>query len=583
MTAPSTLQSASLSAVATEAPFYRGYRALSTVSKEIRLLDIGPDLVCSLRHADLDDKPSYFALSYYWGARGEELPITVNGEQVRLRKTLHRFFEVLQKRFSNLTVWVDVICINQRDRVEQSHQVSMMGDIYRQASSVYAWLGDGDADSDFAFIYTDQWLQAPRNTDVERTVHRYLEQILLRPYFTRSWIIQECSLDRSTSVVCGNYMLEWDLLRLAFRQMAQSNETIPLFPPRLDDQVYSSLATTRFMRVQAARMDMSTAQPSSIFSHICNFSYTQCADPSDKIYAFRALSFNAHKLQVDYTQPTINCIFQVLSISYHDRMQRRSYLVGQAIQLLRCTDLTESQMLLALCPSPADVLIESFTPLSILSVGLEHDAPLGPLKMHKNIPKKIRRSFGDVLTPPGNAAYRFAVAGGGDSRDSARAYLVIDIDLRENRIVGAHCLQIDLLLKLINISHQNQAANRVSMGHEGREKLRNLSASCLSDLERMKPVQDILKGRLKLCRKARQFRKISSIEIGFWRPSTIHDTGEGYKVGVHMSRIALVAFLACSIPGGTCLESLVNYSRDHPPTPDEAECTCTEDLLFGPG
>lgn len=138
MAVPSTLQSAALSAIATEAPVYRGYQALSNIKKEIRLLDIGPSLVCSLRHASLDDKPSYFALSYSWGPSGEELPITVNGEQVKLRKTLHCFFEVLQKRFNSLTVWVDFICFNQRDRVEQSHQVSMMGDIYRQAASVYA-------------------------------------------------------------------------------------------------------------------------------------------------------------------------------------------------------------------------------------------------------------------------------------------------------------------------------------------------------------------------------------------------------------------------------------------------------------
>lgn len=135
---------------------YHGYAALNIAKSEIRLLEIGPGLVCTLRHVSLCDTPPYHALSYYWGAPGEELPVRVNGEQVWLRKTLHRFFEVLQRRFLRLTIWVDVICINQRDRVEQSHQVSIMGDIYQQAASVYAWLGESDADSDFALAYIEQ-------------------------------------------------------------------------------------------------------------------------------------------------------------------------------------------------------------------------------------------------------------------------------------------------------------------------------------------------------------------------------------------------------------------------------------------
>lgn len=153
MSAPSTFGSTALSAISSGAPVFNGYTPLDVGKREIRLLQIGPDLTCSLQNVSLDDRPPYIALSYYWGAPGNQLPVTVSGTEVMLRKTLHCFFEILRQRFTLLTVWVDVLCINQRDRTEQSRQVVMMGDIYQQASSVYEWLGEADADIDYALEY----------------------------------------------------------------------------------------------------------------------------------------------------------------------------------------------------------------------------------------------------------------------------------------------------------------------------------------------------------------------------------------------------------------------------------------------
>lgn len=54
------------------------------------------------------------------------------------------------------------------------------------------------------------------------------------------------------------------------------------------------------------------------------------------------------------------------------------------------------------------------------------------------------------------------------------------------------------------------------------------------------------------------------------------------RVGVHVSRVALMVLVAFQTPSKTFANSIANYARDHPPAPDEAECTCTEDLLFDP-
>ena len=40
-----------------------------------------------------------------------------------------------------LTLWIDAVCINQNDISERNHQVLLMGDIYRGATTVLSWLG----------------------------------------------------------------------------------------------------------------------------------------------------------------------------------------------------------------------------------------------------------------------------------------------------------------------------------------------------------------------------------------------------------------------------------------------------------
>jgi Heterokaryon incompatibility protein (HET) len=38
-------------------------------------------------------------------------------------------------------MWIDAICIHQKDDLEKGPQVALMGDIYRLADRVVVWLG----------------------------------------------------------------------------------------------------------------------------------------------------------------------------------------------------------------------------------------------------------------------------------------------------------------------------------------------------------------------------------------------------------------------------------------------------------
>jgi hypothetical protein len=52
------------------------------------------------------------------------------------------------KEFSYL--WIDAICINQKDNEEKSQQIKSMQELYSTASLVIIWLGKSDPTSDEA-------------------------------------------------------------------------------------------------------------------------------------------------------------------------------------------------------------------------------------------------------------------------------------------------------------------------------------------------------------------------------------------------------------------------------------------------
>ena len=55
-------------------------------------------------------------------------------------------FFLRRKRTVTLTFWIDAICINQDDKAKKSEQIARMGEIHKNASSIYAELGPASED-----------------------------------------------------------------------------------------------------------------------------------------------------------------------------------------------------------------------------------------------------------------------------------------------------------------------------------------------------------------------------------------------------------------------------------------------------
>lgn len=116
---------------------------------QIRLLEILEDdgHTGRLHTVDLENAPSYTALSYFWGtplaAEEARCFVTVNGVTVETQKNLHDALGQLGAtvRKYRLMIWIDFLCIDQRNIDERGCQVTMMKKVFEEATVIYAWVG----------------------------------------------------------------------------------------------------------------------------------------------------------------------------------------------------------------------------------------------------------------------------------------------------------------------------------------------------------------------------------------------------------------------------------------------------------
>lgn len=169
----------------------------------------------------------YAALSYVWGDEGKISRIIVNGQETEVTQNLEealRAFRDGREFETGFKLWVDAICINQKDYEERGRQIRRMRDIYGNAWTVIAWLGGEGDESDKAIrLVRDLSIFSSKNrvTELEprlRLEPGYLGQgcwlalheFMNRPFWFRLWIIQEIVMGSSAVVIrCGKSSIDW--------------------------------------------------------------------------------------------------------------------------------------------------------------------------------------------------------------------------------------------------------------------------------------------------------------------------------------------------------------------------------------
>ncbi|KAK0702799.1 heterokaryon incompatibility protein-domain-containing protein [Lasiosphaeris hirsuta] len=285
---------------------------------EIRVLTLLPGndadpIRCEFKSLKRTAAASTFsALSYLWGPEPQDYEtIIVGGCRLPIRPSLHDALVALRRAsLEKQRLWVDALCINQFSPEEKKHQIRQMGQIYTCASSVTVWLGKAAGDSD----YVMDTISAGRSA--EYTTRRFMTAMIAifnRPWFTRTWVVQEFVLNRKPPVIaCGfnKPLISWtdfnDAYVTAFPQAA--NAEIALLPdphrfemlPLLDSWLEIHRVYRTFESFRAGIQSASPERPTyALHSALYATRIFQATDPRDKVYGVLGMTNPESQAHID--------------------------------------------------------------------------------------------------------------------------------------------------------------------------------------------------------------------------------------------------------------------------------------------
>ncbi|GAB7353005.1 hypothetical protein MBLNU459_g3566t1 [Dothideomycetes sp. NU459] len=268
---------------------------------------------------DVPDPDAYDALSYHWGPRDPDHDPLIRIVQddgkitrIQVTKSLFSALKQLRNRKDDVQLWIDALCINQKDAVEKSSQISYMSTIYNQAECVRIWLGEYDAAIPIAFDFIKRCLDAEvldkmmEDTNASRSWDA-LSSLMRKPWFSRRWIVQEIALARKATLHCGDETVTWGEFADVVSQLSEKQDKLrdlfvksPDFkhhPDHLGD--ISELGAIRLVDATDELFHKSAdglieEKKLTLEEVICSTSAFEASDPHDVIYAVLSLANDAH-------------------------------------------------------------------------------------------------------------------------------------------------------------------------------------------------------------------------------------------------------------------------------------------------
>lgn len=208
-------------------------------------------------------------------------------------------------------LWIDGICINQRDDVERSQQVTHMQSIYRQATGVIFWLGKASAEVQVMMQCLQQLhslvgddhkslhvhassFYGGRPLEIQQQAQKGTQTLLQRPWFSRVWILQEVANARTGTLCAGSSSAPARLFAFTASLFNKHTDSVAYWQPVLDLMIGSSVKQTWW----SARPDLYTL--------LMKFPERCVTDEKDKVYGLLGLSqyeSDREAIKVDYTKP----------------------------------------------------------------------------------------------------------------------------------------------------------------------------------------------------------------------------------------------------------------------------------------
>lgn len=382
-------------------PKYSDYQPLRHDGMHIRLLTLQKgaspkNLQYNLQHAELNHCPRYSAVSYSWGA---PVPATalkkifIHSKAVWVRPTLYKFLKNVAIQCPSMNMWIDCLCIDQRNTSERNHQISIMGDIYKTAQDVFVWLGPGDDETDYAMEHIGT---ADPSTPFDPTIFsRCVQKLFTATYWSRRWVIQEFALAQDLIVVCGKHLTSWNTL------------TQKIDARVIEGDVSAQIAFDNFKRLN----QLVFQEQVSLLLLMARFNRARCVDQRDKVFALRSIAKDGQRLKVDYNESAVDVYFRVLSLLPTQRVLPDVWGYRwpdqAASQLLELMQITRQELLSCLVDNPDDRLyavLEYKGKIAIAQESWPTDRPPPSKTPFPSFPHKVKLygSYDTVLSGCGN-------------------------------------------------------------------------------------------------------------------------------------------------------------------------------------
>ena len=320
------------------------------------------DLGVSLVSVALSSAPNFVALSYTWGDAslldptdgliftkvrrcfpvrcGHKLLLSTRNLRDALRRL--RFLERLKHADpETLTMdpvsvkvmledvggketgfyWVASFCINQEDLQERSSQVAMMGDIYRQACSTIAWLGEEDKYTERAARVIGWLVEQHEASNPDAVVDNMLPStnsgplqidlsedtdlvavmtLLARNWFRRLWVLQETVLSKRIVAMFGSIKISMEAFFVAGEYLRKREaiwghtkrlEALERAGPNLKNLLWGAVANSHNMLVNMghAREGVKQGILPDLLQIVSVARWCEVSDDRDRIYAILAI------------------------------------------------------------------------------------------------------------------------------------------------------------------------------------------------------------------------------------------------------------------------------------------------------
>ena len=289
-----------------------------TQDNKTRLLTLEPgsfsdELKCRLKNVDQPHEHDYEALSYFWGKGPGTITELNSGQHIYITANCEAALRRLRLENHNRLLWIDAICINQSDTAERSRQVEIMQEIYTSAKRVIIWLGEESVPDSVALKTLHQlssrvnmgqdlrslvrlgWYRDKRSgkilsggadtSIIHENEYEHLVNLLSRPWFRRTWIIQEVASAKDAIVICGRQSLEWEALADVYMRLGDN--FLPITQVGGEAARYS---LENIFAIENTRRSRDGPLFIPLFHVLITTSSSQCQDPRDKIFAVKGLA-----------------------------------------------------------------------------------------------------------------------------------------------------------------------------------------------------------------------------------------------------------------------------------------------------